>query len=413
MKELISGTPLTLRCGLTLPNRLVKASMSENIHTLQSLPNAKIGNVYRQWAKGGWGMLITGNVQVDDRYLGTSTDLALDSSLSDDAITASWSTWARECNQYGTPAIMQLNHPGRQCPIGAGKHRVLEKNLAPSPVGLQMGPGLLATAVSKLAFGIPREISEQEIEVITEKFAQAAALAAKSGFAGVEIHASHGYLLDQFLSNQTNHRSDSYGGDAVGRAKLITDIILAIRKSLPAECCIGVLVSGAEGEEDMSAAKDRLDQLDAMVNAGVDYLHVSGGTFEKPAMFLGAALGHDEDKTGKMQPYFKSFSRIVKSRFPNVPVIVTGGFRDRASIETALSSEESDMVGIARPAAVDPRLPQAIILNHVVNDQDATFHHPKVEAPWIMRQVGVTALNVHMDNAWYLSHLRKMSQVDK
>jgi 2,4-dienoyl-CoA reductase-like NADH-dependent reductase (Old Yellow Enzyme family) len=179
---------------------------------------------------------------------------------------------------------MQLNHPGRQCPIGAGKHGVLEKNLAPSPIGLQMGPGLMAAAVSKLAFGVPREINEQEIEFIIEKFAHAAALAAKSGFAGVEIHASHGYLLDQFLSSQTNHRRDSYGGDAVGRAKLTTDIILAVRKSLPAECCVGVLVSGVESEEDESAVKDRLDQLSAMVNAGVDYIHVSGGTFEKPAV---------------------------------------------------------------------------------------------------------------------------------
>lgn len=126
-------------------------------------------------------------------------------------------------------------------------------------------------------------------------------------------------------------------------------------------------------------------------------------------MFLGAALGHDEDKTGKMQPYFKSFSRIVKSRFPNVPVIVTGGFRDRVSIETALSSEESDMVGIARPAAVDPHLPTAIILNHAVDDQDATFHHPKVEAPWIMRQVGVKALNVHMDNVSIMTHQQSFS----
>jgi 2,4-dienoyl-CoA reductase-like NADH-dependent reductase (Old Yellow Enzyme family) len=125
-------------------------------------------------------------------------------------------------------------------------------------------------------------------------------------------------------------------------------------------------------------------------------------------MFLGAALGHDEDKTGMMQPYFKSFSRIVMSRFSNMPVIVTGGFRDRASIEQALSSEESDMVGIARSAAVDPHLPAALILNSAVDDQDATFHHPKVEAPWIMRQVGVTALNVHMDNVGIYNTVAKL-----
>ncbi|KAM0242908.1 hypothetical protein ACHAP5_007091 [Fusarium lateritium] len=409
MGEFASEVPLTLRCGLKLPNRLVKASMSENISALHSLPDAKIRNVYRHWAKGGWGMLITGNVQVDDRYLGTSTDLALDSSLSDEAIIISWSTWAHECNQNGIPAIMQLNHPGRQCPIGAGKHRLLVKNLAPSAASLQMGPGLMAMAVSKLAFGVPREVDEGEIQSIVEKFTSAAVLATKSGFAGVEIHASHGYLLDQFLSKQTNLRKDSYGGDAVGRAKFTTDIIRAIRKALPAGSCIGVLVSGPLDSDDSPAVEDRLQQLDVMVDAGVDYLHVSGGTFEKPAMFLGTSLGQDEDKTGRMQPYFKGFSQTVKSRFPDIPVIVTGGFRDRESIETALATGASDMVGIARPAAVDPCLPTSTIMNHEVDDKDATFHHPKVEAPWIMRQVGVTALNVHMDNAWYLSHVSKMS----
>ncbi|KAF5663829.1 nadh:flavin oxidoreductase nadh oxidase [Fusarium heterosporum] len=412
MSGLIIEEPLVLRCGLKLPNRLVKASMSENISTIQSLPDAKIRNVYRSWAKGGWGMLITGNVQVDDRYLGTSTDLALDSTLSDEAVAASWSMWAQECSRYGTPAIMQLNHPGRQCPIGAGKHGLLAKNLAPSALGLHMGTGFMATAVSKLAFGVPREIDEQEIQLIIDKFSRASALAVRSGFGGVEIHASHGYLLDQFLSPQTNLRSDNYGGSSIGRAKLTIDIIHAIRQLLPAESCIGILVGGPEDSGNQSAIEDRLQQLDAMVNAGVDYLHISGGTFEKPAMFLGTSLGQDNDKTGKMQPYFKDFSKIVKSRFPAVPVIVTGGFRDRMSIETAIASGASDMVGIARPAAVSPCLPTSTMLNSDVEDNDATFMHPKVDAPWVVRQVGVTALNVHMDNAWYLSHVCKMSKLD-
>ncbi|KAF4963990.1 hypothetical protein FSARC_8040 [Fusarium sarcochroum] len=413
MTQSTSGRPLTLRCGLKLPNRLVKASMSENIPTAQTLPDARIRSIYRHWAKGGWGMLITGNVQVDDRYLGTSTDLAIDSSLSDDTITNSWSAWAQECSQKGTPAIMQLNHPGRQCPIGAGRHGLLAKNIAPSAIGLDMGQGLMASAVSKLAFGVPREVDEQEIEMIIEKFARAASLAVKAGFAGVEIHASHGYLLDQFLSNKINLRKDSYGGNAIGRAKLATDIIRAVRKAQPVECCIGVLVSAVESQEDESALEDRMEQIDAMISAGVDYVHVSGGTFEKPAMFLGASLGQGEDKNGRMEPYFKSFSRIVKSRFPELPVIVTGGFRDRASIEAALASGESNMIGLARPAAVDPHLPASIILNQDVDDASATFYHPKVEAPWIVRQVGVTALNVHMDNAWYLSRLSRMSKVNE
>ncbi|KAL3595335.1 hypothetical protein FPOAC2_09661 [Fusarium poae] len=384
--------------------------MSENISTTQSLPDDKINNVYRQWARGGWGLIITGNVQVDDRYLGTSTDLSLNSALSDEAIVKSWSVWAQACKIQDTPTIMQLNHPGRQCPIGAGKHSLLTKNLAPSALGLDMGRGLLAKSISKIAFGVPREIDAQEINLIVAKFAQAARLAANSGFAGVEIHASHGYLLDQFLSKHTNLRTDGYGGDAVGRARLLTEVVAAVRNVLPTGSCIGILVSAVE-EKDEEHLQDRLKQLDAIVGAGVDYLHISGGTFEKPAMFLGSSLGKVEEKSGRMQPYFQTFSRLLKSHFPSMPIIVTGGFRDRSSIENALVSGDTDMVGIARPAAVNPHLAQSTILNQEVDDKSATFHHRKVEAPWIVRQVGVTALNVHMDNAWYLGHLTKFSNL--
>lgn len=223
-------------------------------------------------------------MQVDDRYLGTSTDLALNSSLSDEAIIKSWSTWAQTCGQGGIPTIMQLNHPGRQCPIGAGKHSLLSKNLAPSAMGLHMGSGVLPKTISRIAFGVPREVDQQEISLIISKFAHAAKLAATSGFAGVEIHASHGYLLDQFLSNQTNLRSDEYGGDAVGRAKLLIEVIRAIREVLPAGCCIGVLVSAVGDGDDDGTLNDHLQQLDSIVEAGVDYLHISGGTFEKPAV---------------------------------------------------------------------------------------------------------------------------------
>jgi 2,4-dienoyl-CoA reductase-like NADH-dependent reductase (Old Yellow Enzyme family) len=141
----------------------------------------------------------------------------------------------------------------------------------------------MAKSISKIAFGVPSEIDQREINLIIGKFAHAAKLAAESGFAGVEIHASHGYLLDQFLDKQTNLRTDVYGGNAVDRARLLAEVIAAVRKVLPAGCGIGVLVSAVEEKND-EALKDRLEQLDAIIEAGVDYIHISGGTFEKPAV---------------------------------------------------------------------------------------------------------------------------------
>lgn len=228
-------------------------------------------------------------MQVDDKYLGTSTDLSVDSSLDDDTILTAWREWASTCGKHGTPVIMQLNHPGRQCPIGAGKHGIFTKNIAPSPLGLRMGAGYVPAAVSKLAFGVPREMRGDEIESIVEKFSRAASLAAKAGFKGVEIHASHGYLVDQFLSSKTNLRKDVYGGNASRRAKLAVDIVHAIRTTTLDGFCIGILLSAADNDSRLEKSEE-FEQLSTIIEAGVDYVHISGGTFERPAVSRCAAL---------------------------------------------------------------------------------------------------------------------------
>lgn len=99
-----------------------------------------------------------------------------------------------------------------------------------------------------------------------------------------------------------------------------------------------------------------------------------------------------------MAPFFPSFAKLIMSGFPETLVIVTGGFRDRTSIEAALSGAWRDMVGMVGPAVVNPHLPGAVIFNPEVRLKNATLYSPRIEAPWFVRNVGVTALNVHMDN---------------
>ncbi|KAL6895171.1 hypothetical protein HDV57DRAFT_121 [Trichoderma longibrachiatum] len=409
MAELLASQPITLRCGLTLPNRLVKASMSEGISTVGSLPDVKLRNVYQHWAKGGWGMIITGNVQVDDRYLGTANDLAVDSRAGDDAIVASWTPWANVCKEHGTPTLVQLNHPGRQCPIGAGTHGYLSKNVAPTSIGLHMGAGLIPKVVSAIAFGKPRELGMAEIRTITQQFARAARLAYRSGFAGIEIHAAHGYLIDAFLTERTNRRSDAYGGSTEKRAKFLIETITAIRSEVPSSFCVGIIVNCADTAFPETLA-DRVRQLELVTSAGVDFIEISGGTFEDPLMFLGPSKPGSKTEPEYSEAYFMDFAKVVASKVPDVPLLLTGGFRRRESIEKAVANGACSMVGIARPAAVNPLLPRTVIFNREVKDSDATLYSPKIEAPWLIRQMGITALNVHMDNAWYLGHLRNMSK---
>ena len=284
-----------------------------------------------------------------------------------------------------------------------------------------MGDGIIPKAVAAIAFGKPRELGIAEIRAITQQFARAARLAHRSGFAGIEIHAAHGYLIDAFLTERTNRRSDAYGGSTEKRAKFLLDIIAAIRSEVPSSFCVGVTINSVDSQFPEVLA-DRVRQLELVTSAGVDFIEISGGTFENPLvsfssqadcslfgltsnnatflvqMFLGPPKASAMADANTSDAYFIDFAKIVASKFPDVPLLLTGGFRRREGIEKAVANGTCSMVGIVRPAAVNPLLPKTVIFNHEVKDSDATLYSPRIEAPWLIRQMGITALNVHMDN---------------
>lgn len=121
---------------------------------------------------------------------------------------AAWKSWAQTIQRGGSPGIVQLNHPGRQSPYGSGKRGFFDKTLAPSAVPLRLGRGPIAAATNALLFGTPKEMTIDDIQYVVGRFTEAARLAADAGFAGVELHAAHGYLLAQFLTEKVNKRTD-------------------------------------------------------------------------------------------------------------------------------------------------------------------------------------------------------------
>lgn len=174
---------------------------------------------------------------------------------------------------------MQINHPGRQSALGAGSRSIFAKTIAPSPIPLHLGDGLIARAASCVVFGCPREMKQTDIDSVIQQFAHTSRLAAKAGFQGVEIHAAHGYLLAQFLSAQTNKRTDSYGGSAAARAKIVVEVIKAIRGSVPDKFCVGIKLNSVD-HQSANELKECVEQLKLIVEAGVDFLEISGGTYE-------------------------------------------------------------------------------------------------------------------------------------
>ena len=208
------AAPLRLACGAILPNRLAKASMSEQLANGSGSPSEDMIRLYERWGRGGAGLLLSGHVMVEPRHVAEAGNVVLEDERGLDAL----GRWAKAATAGGAHAWVQLNHPGRQTP------RLFDgAPVAPSAVPLEVGGGM---------FAAPRALTEGEIWGIVERFAHAAALAEKAGLTGVEIHGAHGYLVSQFLSPTTNLRRDGWGGDAPRRRRFLLEIARAIRAAV-------------------------------------------------------------------------------------------------------------------------------------------------------------------------------------
>lgn len=192
------------------------------------------------------------------------------------------------CNSEGTPTIVQINHPGRQSPLGSGNRGVFAKNLAPSAVPLNFGPGVLPKLITSLVFGTPKEMTQADIDDVIKRFGETARLSAEAGFAGAEIHAAHGYLLAQFLSEKSNLRTDAYGGTPAKRAQIILEVVKAMREATPKGFCVGIKLNSADHQspQEFSAAREQIKLIAA---AGVDFIEISGGSYEDPTVRLSSS----------------------------------------------------------------------------------------------------------------------------
>ncbi|KAH8705253.1 FMN binding oxidoreductase [Talaromyces proteolyticus] len=401
--------PLTLKCGLELKNRLVKAAMAEMLGDKNGLPTETLNKVYAEWGRGGWGMILTGNVQVDVAFLGTSKDNTVNPNHKEELIRT-WKSWAAACKQEGTPAIMQINHPGRQSPLGAGTKGIFTKNLAPSPVAINLGPGVVAKVASSLVFGCPREMTQADIDNVIQQFVYTSRLAAETGFQGVEIHAAHGYLLAQFLSSKTNLRTDAYGKSPAGRAKIVVEIIKAIRGAVPDKgFCVGIKLNSVD-HQSANELRDCIEQLKQIVEAGVDFVEVSGGSYEDPTMLQATPAEPVPEKSARTvarEAFFLEFAQAIRGEFPDVPLLVTGGFRTRGGIAKAIEDGGCDMAGLGRPAVLNPTLPKDILFNPNVSEENSRLVTKTIPPSWIARFTGIKSLGSGAETMWYSKQMEK------
>jgi len=331
--------PLTLPNGNQLINRLAKAAMEENMADCDHAPSKALIQLYRTWAQGGAGLIITGNVMVDGRAMTGPGGVVLDSPDLSPQIGERFRAWADAAKSGGAQIWMQINHPGRQMPAA-----LRQPTLAPSAVPMALG------SFSR-QFSPPRAMSETDIAEVKARFINTARLSQDLGFDGVQIHAAHGYLLSQFLSPLTNLRRDRWGGSLENRARLLLEIVQGIRQQVGERFAVSVKLNSADFQRGGFSTDDAKAVVEMLNPLGVDLVELSGGSYEAPAMHGQARDG----RTLAREAYFLEFAREIVS-VARMPVMVTGGIRRYPVVEQVLGSGVA-VAGMATALAIDPDLP--------------------------------------------------------
>lgn len=214
-----------------------------------------------------------------------------------------------------------------------------------------------------MTFPPTRAATLDEITHIIEAFAHAAEFLEAAGFDGIELHAAHGYLLAQFLSPTTNKRTDAYGGASIAdRVRIVTDICAAVRGRTRPGFILAVKLNSVEFQAEGLTTADAAELAAALQGAAVDYLELSGGTFED------FGFERKGDSTRAREAFFLDFAELVVPALGpadarKTKVFITGGLRSAGAMAGAL--EIVDGVGIARPAVQEPALARELVAGRV------------------------------------------------
>jgi NAD(H)-dependent 7beta-hydroxy-3-oxo-delta4-cholenoic acid oxidoreductase len=325
IKELLQ--PLKIG-SMTVKNRVFMSPMMVG----QESEDGRISpNMVRYWAeraKGGVGCIITEMMSADPNmaYGGGGTGSTMNFGNSE--IIDSYRAFVNEIHSYGTKIIPQISIPG------------------PDATGIDSPP---APSVYINANGVKtRALDKKELPAIVQSFARMARQAKELGFDGIELHAAHAYmLLGSFLSPLRNKRTDEYGGNVLGRARLLIETLKAIKKEAGQDFPIIIRMSGDERTPGGNTLHDMLFLAPYLVEAGADGFEVSGATFPETPNKTMPCLG--DEPQGINTPE----SSALKSA-ANVPVLVVGKIQDPRFAEYVVASGKADAVVVGRALLSDP-----------------------------------------------------------
>lgn len=317
-------TPIKIQ-NLEVKNRIFMSPMSTNFASHEGYVTPEMIHHYASRAKGGVGLIVTEVVMIEPTYryiLNTA-------SLQDDSYIDGWTKLANEVHKYGGKVFPQLLHPAYMAFPFPGTPQFV----APSPVG----PYYASQA--------PRALTIEEIKTIVEQFGDAAYRAKKAGLDGVEIHAAHAHaLIGGFLSPLYNKRIDAYGGDITHRIRLLLEVIENVRKKCGREFPIDVRISGDDYEDGGQSLHEGVYIAKRLQEAGVDMIHVSGGTTIHRASSI--------TPPGTPQASHIEAARKIKKAV-NIPVATVGRLNEPWILEEVLQNGDADICMVGRSLLCD------------------------------------------------------------
>jgi 2,4-dienoyl-CoA reductase-like NADH-dependent reductase (Old Yellow Enzyme family)/thioredoxin reductase len=320
IKHLFS--PIKIK-NMNLANRCVMPPMGTNLCNKDlTVSEANIAYLDRR-AKSGVGLIIT-------EIVGVHPSGTVGIGAFDDRFIPGLAKMAEVIHRNGIKAAAQLHHAGREAYYQLKKGEALAPSAIPGPI-VRIPP---------------KEMSKDDIRTIVSAFGQAALRAKNAGFDAVEIHGAHGYLITQFFSALSNQRTDEYGGDFQSRSRFAIEVIQEVRNSVGPDFPISFRISAEEYIKNGYTVEDVQQILPDLVQAGVDIIHASIGTYGSPG---GIGCAGPEYPEG-----FNAWRAAKLKEVVDIPVIAVGRFSTPALSDAVIADGQADLIAFGRQLLADP-----------------------------------------------------------
>ncbi len=314
--------------NLSLRNRFVRSATWEGMADEQGAPTPELNQLMGDLAQGEVGLIITGHAYVSSEGQASPWQMG----VHDEGLLPKLALMPQAVHAAGGRIALQLAHAGAY-------------GIAPEGT---IGPSVIADHEGKSC----QAMTQEDIQRVVIAFADGAALAKQAGFDAVQIHAAHGYLLSQFLSPHYNHREDEYGGSLENRARLVLEVLAAVRQAVGEDYAVLIKLNSDDFIEGGMTVEDMLQVAELLETAGIDAIEISGGTIWGPSQFHAVRMA-PEALTHKA--YYRKAARLCKA-FVRVPVILVGGIRSLDIAEELLTEGAADYIALCRPLVREPAL---------------------------------------------------------